>query len=78
MPDQIPDPKTRNPECEEIQDLLYLFVIGELEPNEVNQVVLHLAKCAECQGALVQHAVLNKALTVSMPFAKPSVKSIQA
>lgn len=53
---------SENFSCEDIQDVLYLFVVGELEAEDVAHVVTHLAHCDECRNALVQHARLNDSL----------------
>lgn len=78
MSEQLNAPADQSHDCEEVLDLLYLFVIGELDSDETSMVVSHLAKCKSCQAALVQHATLNKAMTKSMPFISHTVKMIQA
>ncbi len=64
--------------CSEVQDLLYLFVIGDLEGDDLSLVVSHLGACGECREALVQHSLLNKALIQAMPTVKPNIKLMHA
>lgn len=54
-------------DCEETRDLLYLFVTGDLDPDEMESVIRHLATCSECRDALAQHTRLNQKLTRNMP-----------
>lgn len=49
-------------DCEEVKDLLYLYVSGELDDEEAAAVEDHLASCPDCQLARDEHAVLLKTL----------------
>lgn len=49
-------------DCEEVRDLLYLFVCEELDPDERCMVADHLALCHECREALAEHRLLKSAL----------------
>jgi anti-sigma factor RsiW len=42
-------------DCEEVRDLLYLFVTNELEPDENTAVCLHLAGCDPCRTVMSEH-----------------------
>jgi anti-sigma factor RsiW len=53
--------------CEEVRDLLYLFLNNELEEDESRQVCAHLFDCAECRKAMAEHVKLSCALKRSLP-----------
>lgn len=48
--------------CEEVRDLLYLYLCDELEAEEKAAVESHLEGCEECRKALSEHQVLRGAL----------------
>lgn len=49
-------------DCEEVRDLLYLYVTGELDEEEATAVARHLESCADCRLAADEHTVLVKTL----------------
>lgn len=53
--------------CEDVRDLLYLFVTNELEEEESQLVCSHLLACAECREAMAEHVKLSGALKRSIP-----------
>lgn len=57
--------------CEDVRDLLYLLLTNELEPEETEQVLLHLAKCPGCLAALAQHAKLAGTLEQTLKMIPP-------
>ena len=48
--------------CEDVRDLLYLYVCGELDPEEEASIKQHLESCEECTAALHEHEILQKKL----------------
>jgi len=44
--------------CEDIRDLLYLYVCQELEPDERDEVEAHLTECDACRVARDEHKKL--------------------
>ncbi len=61
----VPSPEALT--CEEVCDLLYLFVTNELEDEESRQVCAHLFECTDCKQALAEHVKLSGALKRSIP-----------
>jgi anti-sigma factor RsiW len=53
--------------CEDVRDLLYLFITNELEEGEAQQVCTHLLACAECREAMAEHVKLSGSLKRSIP-----------
>lgn len=53
--------------CEDVRDLLYLFLNNELEEDESQQVCAHLFECAECRQAMAEHVKLAGSLKRSIP-----------
>lgn len=53
--------------CEDVRDLLYLFLTNELEEDESQQVCEHLIACAECREAMAEHVKLDGALKRTIP-----------
>lgn len=49
-------------ECDGIRLLLGPFTDGELEPNEMEEVALHVVTCLECKAALEDYRMLGVAL----------------
>ncbi len=47
--------------CEEVRDLLYLFITNELE-EEFHSVCDHLVHCRECRKAMAEHVKLSGSL----------------
>lgn len=48
--------------CQDVRDLLYLYVCQELEPDERDAIEGHLAECPECRTALGEHKRLATGL----------------
>ena len=48
--------------CEEVRDLLYLYVTQELEEAERSAVESHLKECADCRTACEEHKKLSGGL----------------
>lgn len=48
--------------CEEVRDLLYLYLSEELEPEERAQIDSHLLTCEECRAILDEHRGLKSIL----------------
>lgn len=53
--------------CEDVRDLLYLFLTNELEEDESQLVCEHLISCPECREAMAEHVKLNGALKRTIP-----------
>jgi hypothetical protein len=53
--------------CEDVLDLLYLFLNDELEDDESKQVCAHLFECGGCRTAMAEHVKLSGALKRSIP-----------
>ncbi|HVT14130.1 MAG TPA: zf-HC2 domain-containing protein [Fimbriimonadaceae bacterium] len=53
--------------CEDVRDLLYLFLNNELEEEESQQVCAHLFECEECRIAMAEHVKLSGALKRTIP-----------
>jgi anti-sigma factor RsiW len=49
-------------ECGEISMLLGAFEDSELEPNEMQEVAYHLARCESCTGVLSDYSTLGRDL----------------
>jgi len=49
-------------ECDGIKLLLGPFTDGELEPNEMEEIALHVVTCLECKTALEDYRMLGVAL----------------
>src|SRR5712691_6556195 len=49
-------------ECSEISLLLGAFEDSELEPNEMQEVAYHLARCERCTAALSDFATIGRGL----------------
>jgi anti-sigma factor RsiW len=49
-------------ECGEISMMLGAFEDSELEPNEMQEVAFHLARCATCTGTLADYSTLGRDL----------------
>lgn len=54
--------------CEEVLDLLHCLIHNELEDDEAEQVLTHLATCKSCRQALSEHVKLSGMLTANMPW----------
>lgn len=50
------------PRCDDVLDLLYLYVCDELEAEELEVVEAHIKACPSCAEALREHQVLQRAL----------------
>ena len=61
--------------CNEVCDLLYLYVSHELEPEELETVRQHLASCVNCRQALKEHTKLLGLLDEHLADIGPSVYS---
>ena len=44
--------------CEEMRDLMFCFLVGELSDEESKDLLRHVAECPLCADALRQHAKL--------------------
>ena len=60
------------------KDLLPDYVLGLLEPEEVERVEAHLAGCAECQAEAWDLAAPLALLTEALPREKPPERLLQA
>ncbi|MGC2274970.1 MAG: zf-HC2 domain-containing protein, partial [Candidatus Binatus sp.] len=49
-------------ECGEISLMLGAFEDSELEPNEMQEVAFHLARCESCTGILADYSTLGRDL----------------
>ena len=49
-------------ECGEISVMLGAFEDSELEPNEMQEVAFHLARCETCTGVLADYSTLGRDL----------------
>jgi anti-sigma factor RsiW len=49
-------------ECGEISMMLGAFEDSELEPNEMQEVAYHLARCENCTGVLADYSTLGRDL----------------
>lgn len=49
-------------ECGEISMMLGAFEDAELEPNEMQEVAFHLARCESCTGILAEYSTLGRGL----------------
>src|ERR1700684_2517810 len=49
-------------ECGEISMMLGAFEDSELEPNEMQEVAYHLARCESCSGVLADYSTLGRDL----------------
>jgi anti-sigma factor RsiW len=49
-------------ECGEISMMLGAFEDAELEPNEMQEVAFHLARCESCTGILADYSALGRNL----------------
>jgi len=49
-------------ECGEISMMLGAFEDSELEPNEMQEVAFHLARCETCTGVLADYSTLGRDL----------------
>ena len=63
-------------ECSEIGLMLGAFEDAELEPNEMQEVAYHLARCETCTGILADYSALGREMRsiVSVPdFSSPAL-----
>lgn len=58
-------------ECGEISLMLGAFEDSELEPNEMQEVAFHLARCESCTGILADYSTLGRDLR--LVAAEPSL-----
>jgi anti-sigma factor RsiW len=61
---RVPEPGLT---CEEVRDLLHSFVSNELEKEELEAVLEHLAACEGCRAAMAEHVRLIGKLREHMP-----------
>jgi anti-sigma factor RsiW len=54
-------------DCSEIELLLGAFEDGELEPNEMQSVAFHLARCEACTRTLSAYSALGRELRAATP-----------
>jgi hypothetical protein len=62
-----PGGESHDMNCEDVRDLLYLFLTNELEEGESQQVCTHLLECGSCREAMAEHVKLSGALKRSIP-----------
>jgi anti-sigma factor RsiW len=67
-------------ECDEIKLLLGPFTDGELEPNEMEEVALHVVGCLECKTALEDYRMLGVTLrrVSTLPALDGFAQAVQA
>ncbi len=53
--------------CDDVRDLLYLYVCEELEEHEMGEIAAHLAQCESCRAAMAETIVVAGALSDSLP-----------
>lgn len=53
--------------CDEISPLLGAFEDGELEPNEMQEVARHLARCSNCEHSLSAITTIGRMLRNAAP-----------
>jgi anti-sigma factor RsiW len=63
-------------ECGEISMMLGAFEDSELEPNEMQEVAFHLARCESCTGILADYSTLGRDLRSIA--AEPSLASFSS
>ena len=54
-----------------VSDLLPLYALGALEPDEQAQVVTHLAGCAQCRAEAEEFQAVTSALAAAVPARQP-------
>ncbi|MGH7815062.1 MAG: anti-sigma factor family protein [Candidatus Binataceae bacterium] len=57
--------------CGEIDLMLGAFEDGELEPNEMQEVAFHLARCQACTGDLASLSTIGRELRAIAPASVP-------
>lgn len=57
-----------NMSCDEVLDLLHCLIHNELEDDEAEAVLTHLATCRSCRQALSEHVKLSGLLATNMPW----------
>lgn len=62
-------------ECDRIEELLPLYIDGELSPEEASAVTVHLAGCEDCARSLETYQVLEDSLS-AMPSALPEPRAV--
>jgi anti-sigma factor RsiW len=63
-------------ECSEMSLMLGAFEDAELEPNEMQEVAYHLARCDSCSGILSDYSTVGRELrsiTPALDFAAPNL-----
>jgi len=63
-------------ECSEISLMLGAFEDAELEPNEMQEVAYHLARCDSCSSILSDYSTVGRELrsiTPALDFAAPNL-----
>ena len=53
--------------CEEVGELLYLFICDELDDEESSQVSAHLSTCSTCRTDLSETVKISGTLSAVMP-----------
>jgi len=56
--------------CPRLEDL-YLYLEGELNPDEARELDVHLAACPACRAALAERRLLHEAFTSLPPLEVP-------
>jgi len=67
-------------ECDEIKSLVGPFTDGELAPNEMEEVALHVVTCRECKTALDDYRMLGVTLreVSTLPTLDGFAQAVQA
>ncbi len=67
----------RSTECEKTEELLPLYIDGELEAGEEAAVTAHLAGCIDCAQSLETYRALESSLS-AMPVILPAPRAISS
>lgn len=66
-PPEPPESNELPTSCEDVLDLLHCLIENELEDDEAEAVLTHLAGCKPCRQALSEHIKLRGLLVTNMP-----------
>src|SRR5258708_2602593 len=59
-------------DCEQVQELLEVYVLDALDRDEHDAVTAHLAQCANCQRLLAEYQTILVSLPVGLAVAAPA------
>ena len=65
----------RSTECERIEDLLPLYIDGDISTENAAEVTTHLAECADCAHSLETYRSLESSLS-AMPLILPDPRTV--